>query len=364
MNLKLHPIVHLFPRMPKEEFDELVADIRAHGLRRPLLVHHGQILDGRHRWEAAEKLGIDCQTEEWDGRGSLTDLVISLNLKRRHLNQSQKGTVVVGAEKFYAEELKANQRLSQGRGKKGVAGMPPLIRGKARDHAAKKIGVSPRYVQDAKAIQKRAPERFEEIKAGKATISQVKRDLSRADRIEKLVPKSLPPSGEDRRVPLLLADPPWRYEHVVTESRAIENQYPTMSHDEIKAYPVARLATDDAVLFLWATSPKLAEALEVMATWGFTYRTSLVWVKDKIGMGYWARQRHELLLVGTRGNPPAPEPANRPDSVFSAPRGRHSEKPAIVYEILESLYPEWKDNRREVFARSKRDGWLCLGNEI
>ena len=82
---------------------------------------------------------------------------------------------------------------------------------------------------------------------------------------------------------MIYADPPWRYEHVKTESRAIENQYPTMDLDAICALPVRDIATDDSVLFLWATSPKLAEAMRVIDAWGFTYRTCMAWVKEKIG---------------------------------------------------------------------------------
>jgi N6-adenosine-specific RNA methylase IME4 len=165
-----------------------------------------------------------------------------------------------------------------------------------------------------------------------------------------------------QRYPVVYADPPWRYEHIETESRAIENQYPTMSLDEIKALPVTAIATDDAVLFLWATSPKLAEALEVMSAWGWTYRTCMVWDKEIIGMGYYARQQHELLLIGTRGSPPPPEPSSRPPSVFRERRGEHSAKPDHYYDLIESMYPDWP--RVELFARRPRTGWQQWGNQV
>ena len=82
MTLKLHPIAELFPRMPDGEFEALKEDIRHHGVRQPVLVHQGQIIDGRHRWEAAQNLDIECPTVEWDGQGSVIDAVVSLNLKR------------------------------------------------------------------------------------------------------------------------------------------------------------------------------------------------------------------------------------------------------------------------------------------
>lgn len=159
---------------------------------------------------------------------------------------------------------------------------------------------------------------------------------------------------------VLYADPPWQYDFCTTDdSRAIEKQYPTMTLDAIAALKVP--AAKDAVLFLWATSPKLAEALHVMTSWGFSYRTCMVWVKDKIGMGYYARQRHELLLIGIRGKPGTPAESDRPDSVIAAKRGKHSEKPAVVYEIIERMYP--KARRVEFFARGQREGWTAWGDE-
>jgi len=161
---------------------------------------------------------------------------------------------------------------------------------------------------------------------------------------------------------LLYADPPWRYEHVKTASRAVENHYPSMSLDEICELPVSEIAAADSMLFLWATSPKLAEAMQVIEAWGFSYRSCMVWVKDKIGMGYYARQRHELLLIGRRGDPPVPAEADRPASVIEAPRGKHSEKPAVFIELLEGMYPGWP--KVELFCRSPRDGWAAWGNEL
>jgi N6-adenosine-specific RNA methylase IME4 len=170
------------------------------------------------------------------------------------------------------------------------------------------------------------------------------------------------PLDTERPAPILYADPPWRYEHVKTESRAIENQYPTLSLEEICALPVAAAATSDAVLFLWATSPKLAEAFQALDAWGFTYRTCMVWAKNKIGMGYYARQQHELLLIATKGEPPVPLPENRPSSVVHAERGEHSKKPEIFYDLIERMYPEFEKN--ELFLRGPaRKGWRGWGNQ-
>tara|TARA_Y100000310_G_C20678271_1_gene814347 strand:+ start:754 stop:1926 length:1173 start_codon:yes stop_codon:yes gene_type:complete len=160
---------------------------------------------------------------------------------------------------------------------------------------------------------------------------------------------------------VIYVDPPWRYEHAVSVSREIENQYPTMSQAQLRDLPVETIANKDAVLLMWATSPKLAEAIDLIDAWGFSYRTCLVWVKDKIGMGYYARQRHELLLVAIRGRGlPAPEPADRPDSVIDAARGQHSAKPHL-YDLIERMYP--RVSKIELFSRAPQDGWASWGNQ-
>lgn len=185
---------------------------------------------------------------------------------------------------------------------------------------------------------------------------QVLRDARRSRR--KVEPRATPvlPVGV---FDVVYADPPWRYEHVRDSHRGIEDKYPTMTVPELCDIdpPVA----DNAVLYLWATNPKLEEALQVMAAWGFTYRTNMVWVKDRIGMGYYARARHELLLIGARGTPGTPDPSVRPDSVIEAPRGEHSTKPVEVRGLLEELWP----GRRylEMFARDQVPGWEAWGHD-
>jgi N6-adenosine-specific RNA methylase IME4 len=160
---------------------------------------------------------------------------------------------------------------------------------------------------------------------------------------------------------VIYADPPWQYDFSKSDSREIENQYPTMPVDDICALPIPGIAAADCVLFMWATSPKLPEAMQVLNAWGFTYKTCMVWVKDKIGMGYYARQKHELLLIATQGNLPTPDPSNRPASVIEAPRGEHSRKPEVVYELLEKMYPNL--NKIELFSRTPRAGWKAWGNQ-
>lgn len=161
---------------------------------------------------------------------------------------------------------------------------------------------------------------------------------------------------------VIYADPPWRFEPYSRETgmdRAADNHYPTMTLEQIKALPVP--AAEDCVLFLWATGPMLPEALEVMKAWGFTYKSRCVWFKPKMGTGYWFRDQAEELLVGVRGNIPAPSQGEQYPSVITARAGEHSAKPFAFREMIEEMFPNLP--RIELFARDQFKGWDAWGNE-
>ena len=158
---------------------------------------------------------------------------------------------------------------------------------------------------------------------------------------------------------VIYADPPWRYENG-TPGREIERHYPTMSDEEICALEVP--AAKDAILYLWAVAPRLDAGFRVMEAWGFRYKTCAVWDKVKVGMGFWWRGQHEILMVGTRGNvSPPPQPLRKP-SVIRCPRGRHSAKPEQVRDWIAEWYPDVP--KLEIFSRLKRPGWEVFGNQV
>lgn len=165
---------------------------------------------------------------------------------------------------------------------------------------------------------------------------------------------------------VLYADPPWQYGNsgVINESDSYgraARHYPAMSIEQLCALPISTLVADDAVLFLWVTSPLLAECFPVIDAWGFEYKTSFVW--DKVGhnFGHYNSVRHELLLVCTRGSC-LPDAKTLHDSVISIEKSRtHSEKPEEFRRIIDALYT-WGD-RIELFARKQTDGWDTWGNE-
>ena len=159
-----------------------------------------------------------------------------------------------------------------------------------------------------------------------------------------------------------MADPPWRFEVYSEETgmdRAADNHYPTLPTPDICALQVP--AAKDAVLFLWATAPMLLDGLAVMEAWGFSYKSHVIWHKPRMIMGYWARGKHELLLIGTRGDVPAPTPGTQFVSVIDALSGAHSAKPAQFADTIARMFPTVP--KVELFARAPRQGWDVWGNE-
>jgi N6-adenosine-specific RNA methylase IME4 len=169
----------------------------------------------------------------------------------------------------------------------------------------------------------------------------------------------------------LLADPPWRFitydKQTAVKARGREDiHYLTMTLEEIKALPVASLAADDAVLFLWATWPNLLTALAVIEAWGFTYKTGgFDWMKTTrsgqpaIGMGFWTRANTEPCLLATRGHPKRLHADVR--QAILEPRREHSRKPDTVRHRIERLVA---GPYLELFARDVRPGWAGWGEEI
>lgn len=198
------------------------------------------------------------------------------------------------------------------------------------------------------------PEEFEAIKEGVKTISEVQRQVKKNQAVEKI--KEFP----SKKYRIIYADPPWKYGDTLSGELSenyggAEKHYPSMSISELCNLPVSELTTENAVLFLWVTSPLLFECEEIIKAWGFQYKASFIWDKVKHNMGHYNSVRHEFLLVCTKGSC-TPDENKLFDSVQSIERTeKHSEKPEKFREIIDTIYPHGK--RIELFARRKADGW-------
>jgi N6-adenosine-specific RNA methylase IME4 len=172
-----------------------------------------------------------------------------------------------------------------------------------------------------------------------------------------------------KKYDVVYADPPWKYKNISPpclpekqpETCLIEYYYPTMDLDEIKNLQIKNICKKDAVLFLWATTPMIIEALDVIKTWGFKYKTMITWEKTNNDcMGYWFRVCTEHLLVSTVGNIKSFRSMER--TCYHEPRRKHSQKPEYFYNLIEKITT---GNRLELFARPPaRNGWDVWGNEV
>lgn len=165
----------------------------------------------------------------------------------------------------------------------------------------------------------------------------------------------------------IAADPAWTFKTYSRKgwSKSPQNHYSCMSLEDIKALPVRELAAPDCVLWLWATAPMLPQALEVMAAWGFTFKTELTWPKTTasgkltFGTGYRIRNSHEPILLGVRGNP---KNTRGERSVITGVRRAHSQKPEEFYAMAERWLPGAR--RCELFSRTDRPNWDAWGLEV
>jgi hypothetical protein len=185
--LSLHPVATLFPDMPAREFAALVEDIRQHGVKVPVLVHGGQILDGRHRYRACQQLGIPCPQTEWTGREPWLE-VQSRNLVRRHLGKDQicairllagvrfpELTAPILAAREEAKQRKA-QAIGEPRGHKALSG--PRDRQSAADAIGRLLGVSGSTVKRVDRLARTAPELIPKVASGELTVKKALRDVS------------------------------------------------------------------------------------------------------------------------------------------------------------------------------------------
>jgi N6-adenosine-specific RNA methylase IME4 len=175
----------------------------------------------------------------------------------------------------------------------------------------------------------------------------------------------------EHRYNVILADTPPKFENysdLTGMDRAADNHYETMAIALIEAMAGTLPAAPDCVLYLWSTVPMLPAMMRVMAVWGFRYSSNVAWVKTtragdklRLGTGFETINAHEHLLIGKRGQVPSAIRGEQFPSVIFAPRGRHSEKPGIVAETIERLYPNVP--KLEMFARTHRAAWDVWGNE-
>lgn len=175
----------------------------------------------------------------------------------------------------------------------------------------------------------------------------------------------------DRKFSTVLADPPWQFENrtgkMAPEHKRL-SRYATLSLEEIKSIPVENGLTETAHLYMWVPNALLPEGIEVLRSWGFDYKTNIVWYKIRLdggpdgrGVGFYFRNVTEILLFGTKGKKARTlDPGRTQTNIITSRKREHSRKPDEQYKIIESCS---RGPFLEMFARGNRPNWTCWGNQ-
>ena len=374
--MQFHDLANVFPLIEGDEFAGLVADIGKQGLLEAIVLLDGKILDGRNRYRACLEAGVEPHFEEFDGEDPVA-FVVSKNVARRHLDESQRA---LAAARIATLQKGANQHSPIGEtrtqaeaaqilnvGKRSVErardvldqGEATLVKaveqGKVSVSAAADVATLPKREQ-AEIVAKGEKEILEAAKRIRLQKAEVRRmEIQAVSAREVVIP--------DGKFGTIVIDPPWQMEKIERDLR--ENQvgfdYPTMSEEELAAFPVPSIAADDCHLFCWTTHKFLPMSLRLLDAWGFRYVLTMVWHKPGGFQPFGLPQYNcEFALYARKGAPQFID-TKAFNTCFSAPRREHSRKPDEFYDVVRRVT---NGQRIDVFSRERRDGFSQLGNEI
>jgi len=376
----------LIPALTAEEFKQLEENILKDGIRDPLVLWNGYLIDGHNRYQIAFKHGLEYKAidKEFKDESEVKEWMINNQFGRRNLSNYQRSVLALELESVFSERAKENLKLSEGKGKQ-ISAEVKVVPIETRKELAKVANVSHDTIAKVKVIQATAtPEVKAQLSTGEVSINQVYQDIKKEEKQEVIREKKKEyeqrietVSNNQFKVDIfntinkfrvIYADPAWSYNDKcegggVQSGGVAMRHYNTMSIKDICDLPVKDISEKDSVLFLWVTSPLLEDAFTVIKSWGFKYKTSFVWDKVKHNMGHYNSVRHEFLLIATKGSC-TPDNKKLYDSVQIIERNdNHSEKPIEFLNIIDDIYNY--GNKLEMFCRNiKKDKWFGWGNEI
>ena len=372
--IEYHEAANLFPLMNGQEFEALCRDIEKNGLQEEIwLDSEGRIVDGRNRYRACEKVGVEPRYTCYDGDpNSIPSFVVSMNLQRRHLNESQRAMV--------AARL-ANMRQGERTDLAQICAM-------SQSDAANMFNVGRRSVQHAtKVLASGSEELIAACQGGEVAVADAKSVLDLPSDLQtKLL--HLSREGKSNRplrnlrhehdikaqaeaienggvelpdgvYEVIVLDPPWEnlkgidYDHGGFTGRP---HYPTLSFEEIAALPIP--AAENCCLWMWTTWMHIDEAYRIVKGWGFEIRGLVTWDKRAIKLGRWLRHSTEHCIFATKGNVRLLR--NDVGTLISEVSREHSRKPEAFYKMVETTC---MGRRLDYFSREKREGWDQLGND-
>lgn len=375
MNYEYHELANLFPLMDESQYSDLVADIKENGLVESIVLHEGKILDGRNRYNACNDAGVEPNFVEYEGEDALS-YVISLNLNRRHLNESQRAMIgarlanMKGRRKVdksdHFSNKDASEKLNVGLGtiklakkvqKEGIEDLQKSVEaGKVSVSAASDIATLDKAEQEV-IVAKGEDEILKMAKEIRAKKSEIRKAERIADIIKQTEDIKNLDINFDKSYSCIVIDPPWGYgTEYDPNGRRAANPYPEMTLEQIKDIKLP--TTNDCVLWLWTTHKFMRHSFDIIDTWGFRDVSILTWKKDRIGLGSWLRSQSEFCIMCVKGSPVVN--LSNQSTVIEGKLREHSRKPDEFYSMVDSLCVGTK---LDYFSREQRNGWDTFGND-
>jgi N6-adenosine-specific RNA methylase IME4 len=378
---EFHRYADIFPLMPEQskDFFDLVDSLRTNTMLVPILLYDNKILDGRNRYRAhlSDPEHIELKIEEFIGtEEQALQRSLALNNQRRHLDEGQRALAALRLS-----NMQSNMKTVEGQkwaaqifnvSFSTVRMAFDIYRAQAgeRKILLEMIESDDLAISVAHNIFKNLnPIQWEQAaldgKKAKQWIKQTKRQQNEIKFANGTIKANRELAESDMVYGVIYTDPPWTFEtrSDAGKDRSAENHYPTMSLDDIRAMKIP--AGNDCALFMWVTVPHLHNGIEILQGWGFEYKSAYFWHKTVKGTGYWSANEIEVLLLGTKGNVPAPLPEQRMDQKITAAQGKHSEKPEVFAEGITKMFPHVA--KLDMFARKqshKGENWFYWGNEV
>ena len=373
----------LIPPLQLEEFSNLEQSIINEGCRDSLIIWNDTIIDGHNRYEICQKYNVEFTTKnmEFENINDVKLWMINNQFARRNLPMHQRAILVFKSKPIIAERAREQQTrkpldfVLQNSAKQ----IRPID---TRKELAQQAKVSHDTIWKVEKIFTEKPELVQRMDSGEMSINQAYEEIKKEKKKQELVLKKEEyqsrvdkaltddnPNGVDifntsDKFRIIYADPCWSYNDKQNTDKlgGATKHYDTMSIKELAELPVKAITEDNAVLFIWVTSPLLEDCFQVIKEWGFKYKTSFVWDKVQHNMGHYNSVRHEFLLIATKGSC-TPDNVKLYDSVQIIERTEHSTKPKEFMDIIDDLYNY--GGRLEMFARkqNKKD-WAYWGNEV
>jgi N6-adenosine-specific RNA methylase IME4 len=357
------PNYQLLDPLRPEEYAALEADIRKRGVLIPVeRDENGDLLDGHNRQEIADRIGIPCPsiTRTFATEQEKREHIIKINLARRHFDAIRWGRAFA----LLLEErgIKNGQGARNDKNLTSATVAEVAAEVGVPERTARARVAQARKYDEIKSVAESAPhneglqklvEQMDRTGKVNGTYRQFK-NLRAAEQIA-----AEPPPLPDGPFRVIVLDPPWHYDKRPEDaSQRGSLPYPSMTLEEIKALPIADMAADDCILWLWTTNAHLFDCPRLLSAWGFTHKTVLTWGKDRMGCGDWLRGQTEHCILAVRGQPVVK--LTNQTTLLTAPVREHSRKPEEFYVLVESLCP---GSKVELFQRTPRPGWAGHGNE-